>query len=86
MTERKSEISRGARVPRMAENVSMHFPETPTEAVPGEALQVWLDSPAHRTNLEGRYSLTGVGAAASPDGTLYVTQIVVLPAAPDAAE
>ncbi len=41
-------------------------------------VQSWLKSPAHKKNIEGRYTLTGVGISRDPTGTVYYTQIFVL--------
>ena len=41
-------------------------------------LDRWLASKGHRTNIEGKYNLTGIGAAESEDGKIYFTQIFVL--------
>ena len=38
-------------------------------------VQGWIDSPAHRANLEGRYDLTGIGVAVARNGRRYFTQI-----------
>ncbi|UCG27660.1 MAG: CAP domain-containing protein [Bacteroidales bacterium] len=35
----------------------------------------WINSSAHKTNIEGDYNLTGVGIAENSDGVLYFTQI-----------
>lgn len=35
----------------------------------------WLASPGHRRNIEGDFDLTGIGAALSPDGRYFFTQI-----------
>lgn len=35
----------------------------------------WLNSSAHKENIEGDFSLTGVGIAQDSDGVLYFTQI-----------
>jgi len=58
-----------------AENVGQNqgFDEPADQAVDG-----WLDSDGHRTNIEGRYNLTGVGVARSRSGTLFFTQIFML--------
>lgn len=40
-----------------------------------QAVQDWLGSPMHRENLEGRFALTGIGVAQSPDGEYFFTQI-----------
>ncbi len=43
-----------------------------------EAVDIWLHSPGHRKNIEGNYTLTGIGLAQSRDGKLYFTQIFIL--------
>jgi uncharacterized protein YkwD len=40
-----------------------------------EVVDNWLKSPMHRQNIEGDYTLTGIGVAADKRGTLYFTQI-----------
>lgn len=42
-----------------------------------EIVQGWLQSRAHRRSIEGPYDRTGIGAARSPLGDLFVTQIFV---------
>ncbi|HVX48582.1 MAG TPA: CAP domain-containing protein [Chitinophagaceae bacterium] len=37
----------------------------------------WLHSPGHKKNIEGNYSLTGIGVATDAGGVLYFTQIFV---------
>ena len=37
----------------------------------------WIASAGHRQNIEGDFTLTGIGAAAGRDGTRYFTQIFV---------
>ena len=41
------------------------------------AVRMWLESPRHLENINGDYDLSGVGAARSADGTIYITQIFV---------
>ncbi len=41
------------------------------------AVKLWLNSPGHRANIEGDFNLTGVGAAKSASGSLFITQIFV---------
>jgi uncharacterized protein YkwD len=62
---------------RFAENVARH-PRRRAE-VASAAVAGWLRSSGHRHNIEGPYSLTGVGAAASSRGEIYLTQIFVEP-------
>jgi uncharacterized protein YkwD len=40
-----------------------------------DAVQGWIESPGHHENIVGKFTLTGVGAAVSADGTYYFTQI-----------
>ena len=62
---------------RVAENVSRHVRDP--RQIPAVAVERWVDSRGHRHNIEGPFALTGVGAAAGPDGSVYLTQIFVLP-------
>jgi uncharacterized protein YkwD len=39
------------------------------------ALNAWLDSPAHRANMERSFTITGVGAALQADGRYVITQL-----------
>lgn len=38
----------------------------------------WMASAGHKENIEGRYSLTGVGIAKDKEGTYYFTQLFIL--------
>ncbi len=40
-----------------------------------EAVNGWIESDGHRRNMEGDYTLTGIGIAVSDDGTYYFTQL-----------
>ena len=40
-----------------------------------EVVELWLNSPGHRQNIEGDFDLTGIGIVKSKDGDLYYTQI-----------
>jgi len=42
-----------------------------------QAVEMWLNSPGHKKNIEGKYNLTGIGIAKGKDGQLYYTQIFV---------
>lgn len=44
-----------------------------------QAVQGWLNSPGHRSNLMGPYTLTGVGAARNARGEVTFTQIFLRP-------
>lgn len=43
----------------------------------GYALELWLDNPVHRENIEGKFNLTGVGVASGGGGGYYITQIFI---------
>ena len=58
-------------VSNAAENVAMGS----TSAK--QVVEQWLSSPMHKKNIEGPYSLTGIGIAADKKGVLYYTQIFV---------
>lgn len=40
-----------------------------------EVVDVWINSPGHRRNIEGAYNVTGIGTAKRADGTIFFTQI-----------
>ena len=40
-------------------------------------VDMWLHSPGHRKNIEGNYTLSGIGMAKGTDGTCYYTQIFI---------
>jgi uncharacterized protein YkwD len=40
-----------------------------------EVVNVWLQSPEHKKNIEGDYVLTGIGIAKSRKGVMYFTEI-----------
>jgi uncharacterized protein YkwD len=40
-----------------------------------EVVKNWLKSPGHRKNIEGKYTMTGIGVVKAGDGTLFFTQI-----------
>ena len=42
-----------------------------------EVVNDWLTSPQHKRNIEGPYTLTGIGVAADRKGVYYFTQIFV---------
>lgn len=59
----------------MAENVTYNqgFSDPVTQAVDG-----WLKSTGHRQNIEGNFTLTGIGLAKNSSNEYYFTQIFVL--------
>lgn len=54
-----------------AENVAL----APADA--GQIVQHWLDSSGHRNNIEGAFSLTGIGVAKGNDGRVYCCQLFI---------
>jgi len=40
-----------------------------------EVVDTWLHSPEHKKNIEGDYSLTGIGVAKGKKGMIYFTEI-----------
>jgi uncharacterized protein YkwD len=40
-----------------------------------EVVDLWLNSPEHKKNIEGNYELTGIGIAKDLDGVIFYTQI-----------
>jgi uncharacterized protein YkwD len=58
-------------VSNAAENVAMG------STTAKQVVEEWLSSPMHKKNIEGPYSLTGIGVAADKKGVLYFTQIFV---------
>ncbi len=44
---------------------------------PKEVVDIWLRSPGHRKNIEGKYTLTGIGIATGKDNIIYFTQIFI---------
>jgi len=55
-----------------AENVAFNqgYSDPATQAVQG-----WLKSPGHLTNIKGNYNLTGIGVATNSKGEIYFTQV-----------
>ena len=68
-----------AKVPlrRAAENISLaRGVKNPVET----AVEEWMGSPGHRENiLDPGFTHTGVGMAVAADGTIYFTQVFLLP-------
>nr|WP_290221888.1 CAP domain-containing protein [Trichocoleus desertorum] len=57
-----------------AENVAYNqgFNDPATKAVQG-----WIKSNGHRTNIEGNYNVSGIGVAKNAKGEYYLTQIFI---------
>jgi uncharacterized protein YkwD len=60
---------------RCAENI---YRENGLSKPVEDAVKSWLQSPGHRSNmLDTDFSETGIGAAASRNGTIYIVQIFI---------
>jgi uncharacterized protein YkwD len=42
-----------------------------------EVVKGWLNSPGHKRNIEGNYTLTGIGTYKDREGNFYFTQIFI---------
>ena len=73
--QRMAAIAGSIPVGASAENVQVHTYPNPGPA----AVAFWITSPTHRENIEGNFTLTGIGVAVSGSGTYYLTQIFVRP-------
>ena len=69
---RKRVAAIGEAVPwsRAAENVAV-------SQAAANAMNMWLHKRGHRRNIEGKFDLTGVGAARAANGSIFFTQIFV---------
>jgi uncharacterized protein YkwD len=72
---RADAVERIERFDEIAENVALNdYARERTVAI---ALRGWLGSAHHLENIEGAFTVTGVGVARAHDGTFYYTQIFV---------
>lgn len=67
-------IGQGIPYQTIAENVAFNSGYAHPEL---EAVKGWIKSDGHRQNMEGDYTLTGIGIASNPKGEYYFTQIFV---------
>jgi uncharacterized protein YkwD len=73
--ERANAVERVEQFTEMAENVALNdYGRDRTVAV---AMRGWLARPHHLENIEGPYTVTGVGVARARDGTFFYTEIFV---------
>jgi len=79
LKKRSERIQKEFVIAGMAENVSKHQRNS---GFAEAAVTRWLKSPAHLKNIDGDYDLTGIGAARSGDGTVFLTQLFVKLRAP----
>lgn len=73
--ERTKNIAKTIRWVSISENVAYSTKRTDMIQF---LLERWLASSGHRKNIEGDFNLTGIGAALSPDGRYFFTQIFAL--------
>lgn len=64
----------------MAENVA--YDSRTGQDLGRQVVAGWIASPGHRQNIEGDFTVTGIGAAEGRDGVSYFTQIFVKTASP----
>lgn len=75
-SQRVSAIGQTIAVRGAAENVAYNMGHRNPAQV---AVDGWIKSPGHRGNIEGNYSLTGIGIARNARGEYYFTQIFIRP-------
>jgi len=73
-TDRIAALSHVMTCQRTAENVASNRGHRDPA---GEAVRGWLESRAHRENIDGPYDLTGVGVARNAAGEVFFTQMFV---------
>jgi uncharacterized protein YkwD len=73
--QRADRISRLLQVSGLAENVAYDSRTGPDLA--RLVVEGWIASAGHRQNIDGAFTITGIGAAEARDGVLYFTQIFV---------
>ena len=74
LRDRIEQIQKHFEIAGAAENISR---QQRREGRAAAAVNSWLESPVHLKNINGDYDLSGVGAAVSKDGTVFITQIFV---------
>lgn len=75
--QRTAEIQQILPLGQIAENVA--YDSRSGQSLPDLVVQGWLSSSGHRRNIEGQFSLTGIGVGESPNGLRFFTQIFVQP-------
>ena len=74
LKDRVEQLQKHFELAGAAENISR---QQRKEGRAAAAVNSWLGSPVHLKNINGNYDLSGVGAAVSNDGTVFITQIFV---------
>ena len=69
--QRQVMVGRIIRYKSMSENVAYGARDAK------QAVDMWKDSPGHRSNMAGNYTYIGIGVARNKQGFLYYTQIFV---------
>lgn len=70
--ERADMIAETVQFSGISENVAWC---SDTKSIADTAVKLWLASPSHRKNIEGDFTVTGIGAALNEKGVWYFTQI-----------
>jgi len=73
--QRIAQVERVMPLTRIAENVALN--DYSAQSTVRIAVDGWLASAHHLENIEGNYSVTGVGVVRAGDGTFYYTQLFV---------
>jgi uncharacterized protein YkwD len=74
LSARVAQTQKQLEIAGAAENVSKHQRVSDHAEA---AVSKWLNSPVHLKNIDSDYDLSGVGAAMSENGIVYITQIFV---------
>lgn len=72
--QRVKAIGRAIPYRQAAENVAYNQGYSTPER---QAVEGWIKSTGHRTNIEGQYNLTGIGIVKNAKGEYYFTQIFI---------
>ncbi len=68
------EIQKSITISAAAENVAYNSGYSDPAQT---AFNGWINSPGHKANIEGSYTLTGIGVDKHSDGRYYLTQIFI---------
>lgn len=68
-SDRASKIAKETNATHVAENVAKNFSDAEM------ALQGWLDSPSHKSTIEGDFTHTAISIKENSEGKLFYTQI-----------
>jgi uncharacterized protein YkwD len=72
--ERAESVSQTIVYRKAAENVAYNMGYAQPDLI---AIQDWIESPGHHTNMTGPYDMTGIGVSQNAKGEYYFTQIFI---------